>query len=199
MKDRPLFAGVLRSFALPAAAALLLGACAGSPQNGSSQSGAAPTGSGGSTAAPAASAASAAAKAPLPKLTPTQPPSDLGSVERFAWQQVVQLGETFAAGDVEGFLAKVSRGFYHSYSTLEISLKTLLGNSRARAAVVAVRMVSEEEGKVSVRAEWTRSVTARDGSVDARHGETVFLFLKSDTSLRLLDYRGDAPFAIDGI
>jgi len=38
-----------------------------------------------------------------------------------------------------------------------------------------------------------------DGSVDARHGETEFLFLKSDTSLRLLDYRGDAPFAIEGI
>ena len=72
-------------------------------------------------------------------------------------------------------------------------------NSRAQSAVVAIRKVTEEEGRVSVSAEWTRSVTFPDGSVDARHGETVFLFLRSDTSLRLLDYRGDAPFAIDGI
>jgi len=130
---------------------------------------------------------------------PTQPPSDLGAVERFAWQQVVRLGEAFAAGDVPGFLARVSRGFYHGYSALESSLTALLTDSSAHAAVVAIRMVTEEEGKVSVRAEWTRSVTMRDGSVEARHGETVFLFLKSDSSLRLLDYRGDAPFAIGGI
>ena len=183
MKVRPLFVGALRLFALPAAAAFLLGACAGTTQ----------TGSGAPLSSPAA------VKPQVPQLVSTQPPSDLSAVERFAWQQVVQLGEAFAAGDIDGFLAKVSRGFYHSYSTLENSLKTLLASSRARAAVVAVRLVTEEEGRVSVRAEWTRSVTLPDGRVDARHGETVFLFLKSDTSLRLLDYRGDAPFAIAGI
>jgi hypothetical protein len=183
MKAGSPFVGVLRTFALPAAAALLLGACAG----------ATPQGPGASAPAPAA------AKPQIPKLAPTQPPADLGAVERFAWQQVVHLGEAFAEGDADGFLAKVSRGFYRSYTTLEKSLKELLANSRARTAVVAVRLVTEEEGRVSVRAEWTRSVTLSDGSVDARHGETVFLFLKSDTSLRLLDYRGDPPFAIDGI
>lgn len=175
--------GTLRVFALPAAAVLLLGACAGATR----------TGAGASPSPPAS------VKPQVPQLVPTQPPSDLNSVERFAWQQVVQLGEAFAAGDVEGFLARVSRGFYRSYGRLESSLKELMANSRARGAVVAIRMVAEEEGRVSVRTEWTRSVTLPDGSVDARHGETVFLFLKSDTSLRLLDYRGDAPFAIDGI
>jgi hypothetical protein len=183
MTARSPFAGALRLLALPAAAALLLGACAG------------PT-----TSGPAATAAPpAAAKPVIPTLLPTTPPAELGAVERFAWQQVVQLGEAFAAGDADAFLAKVSRGFYHGYSALEASLKALLANSRARTAVVAVRQVSEEEGRVSVKAEWTRSVTLPDGSVDARRGETVFLFLRSDTSLRLLDYRGDAPFAIDGI
>ena len=183
MKTGRSFTVALRAFALPAVAALLLGACAGTPQP-----------------RPAASTAPPAAeKSPVPNLKPTQPPSDLGAVERFAWQQVVHLGEAFAAGDVEGFLSKVSRGFYRSYSTLESSLTALMANSTARAAVVAIRLVTEEEGKVSVRAEWTRSVTLPDGSVDARHGETVFLFLKSDSSLRLLDYRGDAPFAIAGI
>ena len=183
MKTGRSFVVVLRAFAVPAGAALLLGACAGTP----------PPRPAASTAPPAEVATQ------VPNLKPTEPPSDLGSVERFAWQQVVSLGEAFAAGDVEGFLAKVSRGFYRGYSTLEASLKALLANSSARAAVVAVRLVTEEEGRVSVRAEWTRSVTLADGSVDARHGETVFLFLKSDSSLRLIDYRGDAPFAIDGI
>jgi hypothetical protein len=122
----------------------------------------------------------------------------MDAVHRFAWQQVMHLGDAFAAGDADAFLVKVSRGFYRGYTTLETSLRQLLGGASARSAVVAVREVAEEEGRVSVRAEWTRSVTGRDG-VDARHGETVFLFLKSDTSLRLIDYRGDAPFGIDGI
>jgi len=186
MKARFSFVGALRVFALPATAALLIGGCAGTTQPGSSTSST-------SISPPAA------VKPQIPKLVQTQQPSDLGAVERFAWQQVVQLGEAFAAGDVEGFLAKVSRGFYRGYSTLESSLKTLLANSSARSAVVAVRLIAEEEGRVSVRTEWTRSVTLPDGSVDARHGKTVFLFLKSDTSLRLLDYHGDAPFGIAGI
>ena len=183
MKVRPSFAGALRVVALPAAAALMLGACSGATQSGP----------GVSTTPPAA------VKPQQSSLVPTDPPSDLGAVERFAWQQVVQLGEAFAAGDVEGFLAKVSRGFYRNYTTLETSLRNLLGGASARAAVVAVRLVTEESGRVVVRAEWTRSVTGSDGRVDARHGETVFLFLKSDTSLRLIDYHGDPPFAIDGI
>lgn len=184
MKANPSFAGAPRLFALAATSVLLLGACA------------APTRSG-TAAAPAPPPA--AVKPHLPALSPTQPSAGLSAVERFAWQQVAQLGEAFAAGDVDGFLAKVSRGFYRNYSSLESSLKALLENSRARTAVVAVRLVSEEEGRVSVKTEWTRSVTLPDGSVDERYGETVFLFLKSDTSLRLLDYRGAAPFGIDGI
>ncbi len=173
-----------RLFALAATTAVLFSACAGPTSRVPPVS---------TTLRPAA------VQTQMPVLIPTQPPADLSAVDRFAWQQVVLLGEEFAAGNAEGFLAKVSRGFYRGYSALESSLKGLLANSRARTAVVAVRQVSEEEGRVSVKAEWTRSVTLPDGSVDARHGETVFLFLKSDTSLRLLDYRGDAPFALEGI
>lgn len=181
------FVRSLRPLALPTAAALLLAACAAAP----------PTAPGPSAAAPAA-----ASKPPaqaLPRLTPTEPPAGLGTVERFAWTQVVHLGDAFTAGDVPAFLSRVSRGFYRGYSALEVSLTSLMAASSARTAVVAVRKVSEEEGRVSVRADWTRSVTLRDGSVEERRGQTDFLFLKSDTSLRLLDYRGDPPFAIDGI
>lgn len=183
MNTLPSFVRALRVCVPPAAAALMLSACAGTTTPGA----------GTPTPPPAA------VKPQIPQLLPTQPPSDLGSVERFAWQQVVQLGEFFAAGDVEGFLARVSRGFYRGYAKLESSLKATLANSRARAVVVAVRLVTEDEGRISVRTEWTRSVTLPDGSVDASRGETVFLFLRSDTSLRLIDYRGDAPFGIDGI
>ena len=183
MNVRPPFVTALRAVALPASAALLLSACAGAPPTGSVP-----------TSSPAA-----AMKPQAPKLVATQPPSNLDAVHRFAWQQVVHMGDAFAAGDVENFLTRVSRGFYRGYGNLENSLRALLLNARAREAVVAVRLVTEEEGRVSVRAEWTRSVTLRDGTVDARHGETVFLFLKSDTSLRLLDYRGDAPFGLAGI
>lgn len=182
MNVRPAVVRSLRVLALPAAAGFLLGACAGAPRPG-----------------PGPAPRATETRPHVPNLVPVAPPADLGTVERFAWQQVVQLGEAFAAGDAEGFLAKVSRGFYRSYTTLETSLRALLDDSKARDAVVAVRAVTEEEGRVSVRAEWTRSVTRGDGSLDARHGETVFLFLRSDTSLRLLDYRGDPPFAIDGI
>lgn len=170
-------------FCVPTAAVLLLSACGGATRPGA-----------GSAPAPPA-----AVKPQVPQLVPTQPPADLGSVERYAWQQVVLLGDSLAAGDIPGFLARVSSGFYRGYGKLESSLEALLANSRARTVVVAIRLVTEEEGRISVRAEWTRSVTLPDGSVDARRGETVFLFLRSGTSLRLIDYRGDAPFALDGI
>lgn len=173
----------LRPCLVGGAAMFLLGACAPASQT-----------SPGAAGVPATSA-----QAPLPRLTPTLPPADLDAPGRFAWQQVMNLGDAFAAGDADAFLAKVSRGFYRGYTTLETSLRQLLTGATARTAVVAIREVAEEDGRVSVKAEWTRSVTRRDGGVDARHGETVFLFLKSDTSLRLLDYRGDAPFGIDGI
>lgn len=171
---------VLRASALSIATALLLGACAGG-------------------SAPAGPAAAAVVKPANPRLMPTVPPAELGTVQRFAWQRVVELGNAFAAGDVEGFLGKVSRGFYRGYSKLEAALRALMADSSARDAAVAVRKVTEEEGRVSVKAEWTRSITRSDGTIDAQRGETVFLFLKSDTSLRLLDYSGDAPFAIAGI
>jgi hypothetical protein len=172
----------LRCYALSSVAALTMLSCAG------------PAPGPGSPAPP-----SAAVRQPLPAVVPTQPPADLDPIQRFAWQQVVQLGEAFTAGDIDGFLARVSRGFYRGYSQFEDALRKLLEDSSARSAVVAVRQISEDSGRVSVRAEWTRSVTRRDGNVEERYGETEFLFLKSDTSLRLLDYRGDAPFAIAGI
>lgn len=173
----------LRPCLVGAAAVILLGACAPASR----------------TSPGVVDAGGTPASAPLPRLTPTVPPADLDAIKRFAWQQVTGLGDAFAAGDADAFLAKVSRGFYRGYTTLETSLRQLLAGARARTAVVAVSEVAEEEGRVSVRAEWTRSVTRPDGSTDGRHGQTVFLFLKSDTSLRLLDYRGDAPFGIDGI
>jgi hypothetical protein len=176
----------LRLLAFAGAAVLVLGACAATPSQPPQ-------------AAPARASAPAASAAALPALKPTPPPPGLDAVGRFAWQQVLSLGDAFAAGDADGFLVKVSRGFYRGYTTLDASLRALLEGSTARTAVVAVREVAGEDGRVSVRAEWTRTVTRKDGSVDGRHGETVFLFLKSDTNLRLLDYRGDAPFGIDGI
>jgi hypothetical protein len=120
-------------------------------------------------------------------------------VERFAWQRVTEYATAFTAGDTAGFMDRVSRGFYRGYTTLEKSLKQLVDDSTERTAVIAVRKISSEDGRVSVRAQWTRSVRRRDGTVQAGAGETEFLFLKSDTSLRLLDFRGDPPFGIAGI
>ena len=110
MKTRAPFVRALRVCVPAATAAMLLGACAGAPQ----------TDSGAPRPVPAA------VRSEVPRLAPTQPPSDLGAIERFAWQQVVQLGEAFAAGDVDGFLARVSRGFYRSYSFIESSLHLCL-------------------------------------------------------------------------
>jgi len=195
MRARPISARLPRCAASAALLGLSLAACAGTPSPGTPA--AAPPVSAPQPAPPLAQPASSPAA--LPRLVPTDPPAELGTVERFAWQRVTEFGEAFSAGDVEGFLSKVSRGFYRGYATLETSLKTLIGDSTERTAVVAVRRVTTEDGRVIVRAQWTRSVTRRNGTVQAASGETEFLFLKNDTSLRLLDYRGDTPFAIDGI
>jgi hypothetical protein len=134
-----------------------------------------------------------------PRLQRTAPPADLGAVERYAWLAVIQLGEAYAAGDMDGFLGRVSRGFYRGYPALEIALRAHLGGTTARSAVVAVDGVTTEGERVSVGARWERGITRTDGTAQLLSGTTDFLFLRSDTSLRLLDFRGDAPFGIEGI
>lgn len=134
-----------------------------------------------------------------PRLQRTDPPADLGAVERYAWQAVIQLGEAYAAGDSDGFLGRVSRGFYRGYPALESALRAHLAGTTARSAVVAVDGVTTEGERVSVAARWERGITRADGTSQLLAGTTAFLFLRSDTSLRLLDFRGDAPFGIEGI
>lgn len=148
------------------------------------------------TPAPAAGPVAVPAES---RLRPTDPPADLGPVERYAWRSVVQLGDALASGDVNGFLGRVSRGFYRGYPALEQALQALVGATTRRSVVVAVNRVTVEEERVSVRARWERSATGADGVPRARAGETEFLFLKSETSLRLIDFRGDAPFGIEGV
>lgn len=187
MKVRPLRVCLLRTFLFPVAAALLTGVCAGC------------AGQPGPGSVVEAAPSPTSMRPQIPRLKPTVQPADLGVMERDAWQMVVELGEAFNTGDATAFLSKVSRGFYRGYGTLENSLRALLDDARTSGAVVAVRSAVQDEGRVSVTAEWTCSVTRRDGTIGSWHGETSFLFLNSGNTLRLLDYRGDAPFAIEGI
>jgi hypothetical protein len=152
----------------------------------------------GSPTAGAAADATAAAR-PESRLRQEPPPADLGVVERYAWQTVIQLAEAYGSGDVDGFLARVSRGFYRGYPALESALRALVGETTSRSAVVAVREVALDGDRVSVRAQWERTIVWRNGVPQIREGQTTFYFLRSDTSLRLLDFRGDVPFGIEGI
>ena len=136
---------------------------------------------------------------PGARLRPTYPPADLGAVERYAWQAVIQFGEDYAAGNLDGFLGRVSRGFYRGYPALESALRAHLEGTTSRSVVVAVDGVAAEGERVSVSARWERSLARRDGAAQLLSGTTVFLFLRSETSLRLLDFRGDPPFGIEGI
>ncbi len=173
--------GVLGRVLAGLAGVALLGGCAAAPSPGP----------GGQVAAPE--------PARLARLVATPPPPDLGTVERYAWMGVVQLGEDFAAGNADAFLARISSGFYRGYPALEAAIRTLFAATSAREVVVAVREVSSEGDRVSVRAEWSRTLSREGGAPEQLRGETVFLFLRSETSLRLLDYRGAAPFGIEGI
>jgi hypothetical protein len=150
--------------------------------------------------APAGAPKPAAAAAPATsRLRQEDPPAALGTVERYAWLAVVNLGEAYQEGNVEGFLNRVSRGFYRGYPALETALRADLDGTAARRVVVAVAGVTTEGDRVSVRARWERSLARGDGTPRSSAGETVFLFLRSETSLRLLDFRGDPPFGIEGI
>jgi hypothetical protein len=144
-------------------------------------------------------AASPAPARPASRLRQEPPPADLGAVERYAWQTVIQLADAYASGDVDGFLGRVSRGFYRGYPALESGLRALVGNTTSRSAVVAVREVALDGDRVSVRTQWERTLVRRDGVPETKEGQTTFYFLKSDTSLRLLDFRGDVPFGIEGV
>lgn len=136
---------------------------------------------------------------PAAQFRQTAPPADLGAVERYAWQAVIQLGEAYAAGDVDGFLGRVSRGFYRGYPALESALRAHLEGTTARSAVVAVDGVTTEGDRVGVAARWESVITRAGGTSQRLSGRTDFLFLRSDTSLRLLDFRGDVPFGIEAI
>lgn len=174
-----------RPLALAAVAALALSACA-APRAAT-------------PAAPAPAVAAVAARPALPRITPTAPPAGLGTVERFAWLSVGQMADALAVGDAQGFLGRVSRGFYKGYPALESAVLEILATTESRTVVAAVDGVEVEGERVSVRARWTRSFELKDGTRDERAGETVFLFLKSDMTLRLLDYKGDPPFGVAGI
>jgi hypothetical protein len=133
------------------------------------------------------------------RLRQEDPPADIGAIERYAWLTVIQLGEAFAAGDLDLFLGRVSRGFYRGYPALESALRAIFSETTDRSAVVAVRDVSLEGDRVTVRAQWERNLAPRGGAPQRLAGTTVFIFLRSETSLRLLDFRGDPPFGIEGI
>lgn len=153
-----------------------------------------------SCAAPQASpSASPAGTPPVGSLKQTEPPADLGSVERYAWMSVVLLGEAWRDGDVAAFLSRVSRGFYRGYPALESALRENLAGTTGRSVVVAVGGVTAGDEQVSVSTRWERSLVRGGGPPQHLAGETIFLFLRSDTSLRLIDFRGDAPFGIAGI
>lgn len=78
-------------------------------------------------------------------------------------------------------------------------MRAHLEGTLSRSVAVAVDGVTTESERVSVSARWERSLERGDGTAQLLTGTTVFLFLRSDTSLRLLDFRGDPPFGIEGI
>ncbi len=150
-------------------------------------------------AAPASAAAGTPAALARQRLAPVARPADLGVVERFAWQTVEQLAAALEDGDSFGFLGKVSNGFYKGYARLDTEVNALIARTVSRSVVVAVRDVAVDGDRVSVRAQWAADYIAAGGGLERHDGTTTFLFLKSDTALRLLDYRGDPPFGIPGI
>lgn len=135
----------------------------------------------------------------LPALTSTTPPKDLGMVERYGWQTVEQMREAYVAADAAAFLTKVSRGFYRGYGNLESSLQHLFAVAARIDLAIAIQEVATEEDKVSVRVKWNRSWAMKDGSVAPLAGESVLIFLRTDGTLRLIDYRKDPLFGLEGI
>jgi hypothetical protein len=134
---------------------------------------------------------SSGSRKPQVQLAPTQRRRS-GAVERFAWQQVVNLA-SLAAGDVEGFLPK-SRAFYRITARSRNPHHASDPFERPDAVVAVAPTVMKEGQRQSRR---TRTVTLPVWQ--RRRGAARGSLLRSDTSLRLLDYRGDPPFAIDGI
>lgn len=135
----------------------------------------------------------------LPPLAPTTPPANMGAVERFGWQTVEQMRDSFVRGEASSFLAKVSRGFYRGYPAIETSLENTFAKAATIDLAIAIQEVIAEEDKVSVRIKWNRSLELRGGTMEYLAGESVLLFLKADNTLRLIDYRKDPIFGLEGL
>lgn len=131
-----------------------------------------------------------------PSLEQSQRPLSL--TERFVQQNIYKMRDLFVAGDVSGFMRNVSNGFYRGYVKLERGLRETLRKASQISLQVTLDDVQMEDEKVIVRIRWNRSLFNKEtGRMEETSGESVLIFLKAET-IRLIDYRKDPPFGIEG-
>jgi len=120
-------------------------------------------------------------------------PEDL--TERYAYQIVGSLRDSFMAQDSPRFMKYVSDGFYKGYDRLQENLEQEFRSGRAPYLEAVVAEVREEDTRVTAAVTWSRS--SGEGAAADYHGEALLVFHKGE-SLTLVDFRRGSLFGIGG-
>lgn len=138
------------------------------------------------------SCATAPPATPPAEVQPASEPRNLE--ERFVYQVVFSLRDSFVNRDSVAFMRHVSDGFYLGRERLARNLNDDFAATGDNGLVVNILAVEVEDPRVTAVVSWVRTPA---GDAAAMEGTTELVFQKGDT-LSLVNFRRDVLFGISG-
>ena len=120
-------------------------------------------------------------------------PSDLE--ERFVYQMVFSLRDSFVSRDGASFMKHVSEGFYLGRERLARNLEAEFVATGEDTLDVDIIEVIVDDPRVTAVVSWARRPAG--GGAPSKAGTTELIFQKGDT-LSLVNFHGDVLFGITG-
>jgi hypothetical protein len=115
--------------------------------------------------------------------------------ERFVYQMVFSLRDSFVSRDGAAFMRHVSEGFYMGRERLARNLEAEFAATGDEALDVDIIDVIVDDPSVTAVVSWVR--TPAGGVAPPKAGTTELIFQKGDT-LSLVNFRKDVLFGITG-
>jgi len=131
--------------------------------------------------------------APPANEQPRSEPDDLE--ERFVYQVVFSLRDSFSRRDSNAFMKHISEGFYMGRERLARNLEAEFTAAGDDALAVDILEVVVDDPRVTAVVSWVR--TPAGGGAPSKAGTTELIFQKGDT-ISLVNFRRDVLFGITG-
>ena len=133
---------------------------------------------------------------PAPPSVKEQPPGEPRDLEeRFVYQVVFSLRDSFSSRDGIAFMRHVSEGFYMGRERLARNLEAEFAAAGDDSLDVDILEVIVDDPRVTAVVSWVR--TPAGGGAPSKAGTTEIIFQKGET-LSLVNFRKDVLFGISG-